>query len=121
MKSFQNCLKWREPRLEIYDKNFPNFFGISTLLSYLNRHTENQHPKLSISLRKIREGVREREREINNTVNRGHFVCHAARLQCHPSSARTPLGPIFSLSGIGLEMDSIVFIVDLLAQPSYIF
>jgi hypothetical protein len=39
------------------------------------------------------KGLREKERKRNNTVNSGNYVCHAACLQCHPGSARTPLGP----------------------------
>ena len=39
-----------------------------------------------------REREREKERE-NNTVNRGHYVCHAASLQRRTGSARTSLGP----------------------------
>jgi hypothetical protein len=36
---------------------------------------------------------REKEKKRNNTVNRGHFFCHAAPLQRHPGSAHTPLEP----------------------------
>jgi hypothetical protein len=34
-----------------------------------------------------------KERKRNNCVNRGHYVCHAACLQCHPGSACTSLIP----------------------------
>ena len=33
------------------------------------------------------------EKIINNSVNTGHYVCHAAHLQSRTGNARTSLGP----------------------------
>jgi hypothetical protein len=54
-------------------------------------------PRSTPSGRKVREEERKREKEREiNSVNRGHYVCHAARLQCGMGSTRTSLGPMFS-------------------------
>jgi hypothetical protein len=57
-------------------------------------HSKIHNPRSTPCGRKIREREerRKKERE-NNTVNRGHYVCHAAHLQRRTGSARTTIGP----------------------------
>jgi hypothetical protein len=45
-------------------------------------------------VRKVREA--EEEEKNNKSVNRGLYICHAARLQRRTSSACTLLGPILT-------------------------
>jgi hypothetical protein len=59
-------------------------------------HAKIQNPRTTLFWEKSKGGRRKSKERENNSVNRGHFVCHAARLQRHPGSARSPLGPILA-------------------------
>jgi hypothetical protein len=58
----------------------------------LRAQTRERGPPLACASILTTFGERKRERE-NNTVNRGHYVCHAANLQRQTGRARTTLGP----------------------------
>ena len=49
-------------------------------------HAKIQNPRTTPSGRKVRA---ERKKEERGGKNRGHYVCHAARLQCHTGSTLT--------------------------------
>jgi hypothetical protein len=51
-------------------------------------HTNFHNPRSTPSGRKVREG----ERRENNSVNRGHYVCHAACLQQRTGSRQAAHG-----------------------------
>jgi hypothetical protein len=55
----------------------------------VSRHFHN--PRSTPSGRKVREA--EENKKNNDSVDRGHYFCHAAHLQHRTGSARTSLGP----------------------------
>ena len=71
------------------------FRGAILLFGNSGPDAKIQNPRSTPCGKKVREGERREKKEKgeNNGVNRGHFICHAAHLQCHPGSACTPLGP----------------------------
>ena len=78
--------------LNLFNNNKKSNF---TLIS---AHTNFHDPRSTPSGTKVREA--EEEKRENNSVNRGHYVCHAVHLQCSPSAMQRGQRTHFALTKI---------------------